>query len=466
MKTVIDDQKSPSGFRVSTQQGFKFGARKWHANCDYLSEPTWRGKIMQRSNSKQSHVCADNSKQSHANAELPCEALPVWKTGKGFGFLDGVRVVDLTTSIAGPYSTMLLSDFGAEIIKVERPEGDDARHWGPPFLNGNSLWFSSVNRNKKSVVLNLRSGEGYNRLMALVRSADVVVTSQPSDMQQKLGLDHDSLKAEREDLVFVSITGFGLTGRRSELTCYDLIAEGYSGVMELTGQADGPPQKIGAPAADMLAGQDAAMATMAALFDRARTGKGRRIDISLVESMTRFLTCRLSAYMGSGEVPQRSSGTDSVIAVYQSFDTADLPINLGLGSDAIWARFWDAVGAPEFGERPEFASNVKRRERRREIVERIQYILHRKSRAEWLELFAKARVPAGPINRLDEVTADQELQERGMFFALERKGEGVIPQIGLGIQIDGKPCVPRSVPPRLGEHTEDILRELAKVDQD
>ncbi|WP_318010681.1 CaiB/BaiF CoA transferase family protein [Celeribacter litoreus] len=368
-----------------------------------------------------------------------------------------MRIVDLTTSVAGPYGTMLLSDFGAEVIKVERPSGDDARQWGPPFLDGQALWFASVNRNKKSVALDLRQEEARASLTTLIEGADVFITNQPPDVQRKLGLDYESIKAIREDIIFVSITGFGLSGPRAELTCYDLIAEGYSGIMDITGAAGGKPQKIGAPAADMLAGQDAAMATMAALMDRQRTKQGHKIDISLVESMTRFLTCRISSYLGSGDVPVRSGGTDSVIAIYQPFDTADLPINLGLGSDPIWTRFWKAMGDEEYGARPEFASNAKRREARAEIVDRIQEILLTRSRAEWLALFATARVPAGPINRVDEVAGDAELQARGLFFALEDDAGNVSPQIGLGIQVDDSICVPRSVPPRLGEHNDEVL---------
>ncbi|MBN9889854.1 CaiB/BaiF CoA transferase family protein [Salipiger abyssi] len=390
---------------------------------------------------------------------MPGYALPRVKTGSAFGFLSGVRVVDLTTSVAGPYGTMLLSDFGADVIKVERASGDDARQWGPPFLDGQALWFTAVNRNKKSVVMDLRSDEGRAALMKLVSEADVFVTNQPPDVQRKLKLDYAHMKEAREDLIFVSITGFGLSGPRAELTCYDLIAEGYSGIMDITGAGEGAPQKIGAPAADMLAGQDAAMATMAALMDRQRTGQGHKIDISLVESMTRFLTCRISSYLGSGEVPVRSGGTDSVIAIYQPFDTADLPINLGLGSDAIWARFWSAMGDVEYGQRPEFASNALRRENRAEIVGRIQEILKTRPRADWLEVFASSRIPAGPINRVDEVAGDAELQARGLFFALE-DGEGrVVPQIGLGIQIDDAPCIPRGLPPLLGEHNDEILGE-------
>jgi crotonobetainyl-CoA:carnitine CoA-transferase CaiB-like acyl-CoA transferase len=389
---------------------------------------------------------------------LPLHDLPRVLTGRSFDLLAGIKVVDLTTSVAGPYATMLLSDFGAEIIKVERPEGDDARKWGPPFLDGQALWFTALNRNKKGVVIDAGTAEGRAELLRLIRSADVFVTNQPLDVQRKLKLDYDALSRESGGLIFVSISGFGLSGERAELTCYDLIAEGYSGIMDITGEESGPPQKIGAPAADMLAGQDAAMATIAALFDRQRTGRGRKIEVSLVESMTRFLTCRIASYLGSGEVPRRSGGTDSVIAIYQSFETADWPINLGLGSDAIWKRFWRAVGDSDFGARSEFATNVDRCRLRSTIVERIQRILLTKSRLDWLELLAASRVPAGPINRVDEVVADRALWERRMLFSLSDGMGRLVPQIGLGIHIDDQPSLPRSAPPYLGEHTAEVLQ--------
>lgn len=394
-----------------------------------------------------------------APTNQPFQRLPLVSNGQSFQMLSGIRVVDITTSVAGPYATMLLSDFGAEVIKVERPEGDDARKWGPPFLEGEALWFTAVNRNKKSVVINAQTDEGRADLLALVRSADVFVTNQPPRVQRKLGLDYETMRKEREDLVFVAITGFGLDGERADLTCYDLIAEGYSGVMDITGAAEGGPQKIGTPAADMLAGQDAAMSTMAALFERQRTGKGYKIDVSLVESMTRFLTCRISPYLGSGEVPVRSGGTDSVIAIYQPFETADLPMTLGLGSDAIWKRFWEIVEDPDYGAQPEFATNADRRKKRPEIVARIQELLHTRPRDEWLDLFAKARVPAGPINRVDEVAGDTVLQDRGMFYSLDEGGR-VVPQIGLGIHVNEDASYAHSQPPSLGQHTEEILDGL------
>ncbi|PWL16490.1 CoA transferase [Falsochrobactrum shanghaiense] len=392
---------------------------------------------------------------------LPYQALPVLNATASFSMLAGVRVLDLTTSVAGPYATMLLSDFGAEVIKVERPDGDDARHWGPPFLDGQALWFTAVNRNKKSVVLDLLSKEGFSDLQRLIASADVVVTNQPLSVQKKLKLDYESLREQKPDIIFVSVTGFGLSGERAELTCYDLIAEGYSGIMDITGEEGGSPQKVGAPAADMLAGQDAAMATMAALFDKQKSGQGRKIDISLVESMTRFLSCRISSYLGSGEVPKRSGGTDSVIAIYQAFETADRPLTLGIGSDRIWKRFWEAVGDPEFAHQKGFESNAARRIVRSKIVKHIQNLLLKRTRAEWLKIFASARVPAGPINAVDEVVADQALQDRGMFYGLIDGQGRVVPQIGLGIQIDDKFSIPASAPPRLGEHTQEVLSALA-----
>lgn len=400
-----------------------------------------------------------------APAAPPIDSLPRRETGSGFGLLRDIRVLDLSTSVAGPYGALLLADMGAEVIKIERPgSGDDARHWGPPFLDGESLWFLAVNRNKKSVTLDYTTDRGRQVLHALIRQSDVVMVNQPPKVQQKLGVDAASCQRIRPDLVYVSVTGFGLEGERADWPCYDLIAEGYSGVMDLTGEIDGEPQKIGAPAADMLAGADAAFAAVAALLDRARSGSGHIVDVSLVESMIRFLSCRILPYLGSGEVPRRSGGRDSVIAIYQTFQTADLPLTLGLGNDAIWERFWRALGQPELSQQAEYRTNADRRAHRAEIVEHIQKLLLEKPRAHWLGLFAEARIPAGPINRIDEVTQDSELLRRGLFYALAAGGH-VVPQVGTGIQIDGEANVARIGPPRLGASTDDVLRDIAGLSQ-
>jgi crotonobetainyl-CoA:carnitine CoA-transferase CaiB-like acyl-CoA transferase len=401
-----------------------------------------------------------NASSQPFGEHIPSSLLPRMELGRGFDLLEGVRVLDLTTSVAGPFATLLLGDLGCEIIKIEHPDGgDDARAWGPPFLDGESLWFLSVNRNKDSLTLDYASEEGRAVLRDLVLESDVVVVNRPPRSTAKLGIDVATLTTLKPDVIYVSITGFGLTGDRSDLACYDLIAEGYSGVMDVTGEVDGPPQKIGTPAADMLAGGDAALATVAALYARARTGRGRVIDVSLVESMTRFLTCRITSYLGSGEIPRRSGAKDSVIAIYQAFETADEPLTLGLGTDAIWTRFWESVGNSAYGADPAYASNARRRAARAAIVEEIQRILHQKPRAEWLALFRAARIPAGPINRIDQTTADPHLTARGLLYRLVDE-EREIPQVGTGFQLDGAANVPRRAPPRLGEATQAVLKSL------
>ena len=395
---------------------------------------------------------------------LPMDSLPAPASPPGATLLAGVTVVDLTTSIAGPYATMLLADMGARVIKVERPgAGDDCRAWGPPWLDGESLWFVSVNRNKESITLDYSSTAGRKVLHDLVKKADVVIVNLVGRVQQKLGIDYAALKAVRPDLVFVSLTGFGLTGARKDFPCYDLIAEGYSGVMDLTGEAESPPQKVGTPAADLISGMDAAMATLAALFERAKSGKGHQIDIAIVDSMTRFMSPRIVPYLGAGEVPKRTGARDSVIAVYQAFDTQDKPLTLGLGNDAIWKRFWQAVGQSARGEDARHASNADRRADRAAIVADIQAVLRTKPRDAWLEIFMQAKVPAGPVNSVDDLARDPELLTRGLLYTADA-GARRVPQVGLGIGIDGANATYRSPPPKLGEHTAAILRDWLGYD--
>lgn len=394
---------------------------------------------------------------------LPAAKLRAAGGGRSFDLLRGIRVVDLTTSVAGPYAALLLGDMGADVVKVERHAGDDSRAWGPPFLRGESLWFLSVNRNKRSLRLDYSTPDGLAVLRELVRESDVLILNVPGRTATKLGIDHAAMRACNPKLVYVSITGFGMDGERADWPCYDLIAEGYSGVMDLTGEIAGDPQKVGTPAADMLAGQDAAFAALAALFKRQTSGDGALIDIALVDSMTRFLMCRIVPYLGSGELLRRSGGKDSVIAVYQAFRTADEPITLGLGNDSIWARFWRALERPEMIGDPRYASNAQRRELRSQIVDVIQEILLTRPRAHWLGLFREARIPAGPINRVDEVVEDDELRRRLMFYNVHA-GDGPIPQVGTGIRIDGQSNDPRLPPPKLGEHTDSLLRELLGYD--
>ena len=395
--------------------------------------------------------------------QLPMNDLPL-KSTPALDLLAGVKVLDLTSSVAGPYAGQLLADMGATVVKVEKPgKGDDARAWGPPFLHGESLWFMSVNRGKHSITLDFSVPEGRDILRKLVAECDVILINLVARVQHKLGVDAVLLRLLNPGLIHVSVTGFGLHGARADMPCYDLIAEGYSGVMDLTGEPDSAPQKVGTPAADLLAGHDAAMAVLAALLRRERNGAGCEIDISMVESMSRFIAPRLMPYLGSGKLTRRSGGRDSVIAIYQVFDTADEPITLGLGNDAIWKRFWEAVERPEVALLPEFASNAMRCARRGEIVELIAGILLSKPRAQWLDLLTRARVPAGPLNTVGDVASDPALRESGFIYQTEGE-DGPIPQVGLGIRFDGHSEGTQMPPPRLGAHTDLILRSWLNSD--
>ncbi|USX06766.1 CaiB/BaiF CoA transferase family protein [Paraburkholderia fungorum] len=393
------------------------------------------------------------------------EKLPRMQGNDGLRLLEGLRVLDMTTSIAGPYATQLLADLGAEVTKIEKVgSGDDTRAWGPPFLDGESLWYLSVNRNKASVTLDVSRPEGKAILDDLVRQSDVIALNMVPKVQQKLGLDFDRLHALNPALIHVSLTGFGVSGARSSLPCYDLVAEGYSGVMDLTGEPESGPQKVGTPAADLLAGQDVALATLAAVIERQRTKVGKRVDVSMVASMVRFMSPRIVPYLGSGERVTRSGGRDSVIAVYQVFDTADDPITLGLGNDAIWARFWEAVDSADYGTLEKFRTNAARRDARPEIVDTISDVLKTRPRAHWLALFAEYRIPAGPINRVDQVVADPHLLDDGLFYAVDGEN-GLVPQVGLGIKFDGQSAVHRRPPPTLGQDTERVLEERLGIQE-
>lgn len=391
--------------------------------------------------------------------------LPSRPFGGGFDLLNGITVLDLTTSLAGPYSAMLLGDMGAEVIKVERPgPGDDARHWGPPFVDGEAPMFLSVNRNKHSITLDYSNDAGRGVLHDLVRSVDVVVLNQVPRVQEKLGTNYESLKAVKPDLIWVAITGFGLSGARRTRLGYDLIAEGFSGVMDMTGEAENDPQKVGTPAADLLAGMDAAYAALAALFDRAKTGRGHCIDVSLTESMTRFMTPYLVSYMADGSLPRRSGAKDSVIAVYQTFHTKDEPLTLAVPNDRIWQRFCRAVERPDLGDDPRYATNAGRRTDRKALVDEIQALLMTQGRDHWLPLFEQNDVPAGPIYRLDEVAQDPDFQERGFIYKMDVEGASPIPQVNTGFQVDGAPNSPRRRPPKLGADTDNILKERLGYD--
>ena len=394
---------------------------------------------------------------------LPLFSLPTGQSNSAGDFLEGIRILDLTTSLAGPYATMLLGDLGADVIKVERPgAGDDSRGWGPPFIDDLALWFIACNRNKRSVTLDYSQPRGYEILLDLARSSDAVVVNQRPSLQQRLGTDAASLREVKSDLIHVSLTGFGLSGPHAERASYDLIAEGFGGVMDMTGEIDGAPQKVGTPAADLLAGQDAAMAFLAALIRRQRTGVGCAIDVSMYESMARFMTPNLSTYLGSGHCPRRSGGKASVIAIYQVFETLDEPMTLALPNDRIWARFCEATDMQWLLDDNTLQDNRSRQENRQKLVKTIQDLLRKMPRSYWLDLFGEHDVPAGPIQKIDEVANDESLHDKGFLYTIAGDGTPQ-PQVGLGIRFDNRALGYTRAAPGLGEHNAEVLRDVVNL---
>lgn len=397
-------------------------------------------------------------------SHLPLDGLTRRDPGAGYDLLAGVRVLDLTSSLAGPYGTMLLADLGAEVVKVERPGvGDDSRTWGPPFLDDAALWFVAVNRNKRSVTIDYSSAAGREVLCRLIGAADVLVTTLRRSSLERLGIDYQSARAVREDIIYCTISGYGQTGPARDLPGYDLIAEGVSGVMDLTGEPEQQPQKVGTPAADLLAGMDAAYSIVAALLDREHTGRGHQLDISLVESMTAFLTPKIVSFLGSGERQRRSGGRDSVIAVYQVFETADDPMTIALGNDRIFRRFCVAIDRSDLPADPGYATNAARREHRQKLVCEIQSVLRTRTRVEWLDIFYAADVPVGPINHLEDVVQNQHMIERELFYRIP-VGRG-IPQVNTSWKLDGEANGYRLPPPELGADTDELLQEWVNMSE-
>jgi crotonobetainyl-CoA:carnitine CoA-transferase CaiB-like acyl-CoA transferase len=379
--------------------------------------------------------------------------------------LDGVRVLDLTHALAGPYCTMVLGDLGADVIKVEPPgEGDHSRHWGPPFIEGESSYFLSVNRNKRSVALDLKSDQGRCAAQDLAAASDVLVENFKPGTAARLGLGYEELSATNRRLVYASISGFGQS--KPTLAGYDQIVQGTAGLMSITGMPDGPPIKLGVPIGDISAGMFAAHAILAALYERERSGHGRRIDVALNDSVLALLTFQAGRYFATGEPPRREGNHHPTIAPYGTFATADGFINLAVGSDDQFRRFCEAIGAAALAADKRFASNRERQHHRPELAEAIEGRLRERSTAAWLPEMEKAGVPAGPIHDLAQAFADPMAVERGMRVELEHPSAGPISVTGVPWKLDHDAALIRRPPPRLGEHTAEVLLEVAGYDRE
>ncbi|TQL24662.1 MULTISPECIES: CaiB/BaiF CoA transferase family protein [Streptomyces] len=382
------------------------------------------------------------------------------------GPLDGVRVVDMTTSYAGPTAAMYLADLGATVVKVERPgHGDDTRSWGPPFVDGASAWFSSANRNKRSLAVNLRADTGREVLSRLLDTADVFLQNMNPSKLTRLGIDSETLRARNPRLVYCAMSGFGLDGPDSGLPGYDLVAQARSGLMSVTGERGRSPQRVSTALSDVVTGMAAAIAINAALVRQRRSGEGETIDVSLLDTDLALMAPRIAAYCAGEAEPAPSGGTDSVLAVYQPFETADRPIVVAIGNNAMWQRFCDAVGLPELGADPALADNADRREHRPRITEVVARRLATRPAAEWLRVLGDVQVPASLVQSLSEVVKDPQVVARGSLLPVPGSQDELV-SVRSPFRLASQ-TVPRNERfPELGADTRDVLGELGYSDQE
>jgi crotonobetainyl-CoA:carnitine CoA-transferase CaiB-like acyl-CoA transferase len=377
--------------------------------------------------------------------------------------LTGIRVVDISTSYAGPTATMYLADLGADVIKVERPAlGDDARAWGPPFVGRDSAWFHSANRNKRTIALDLRSSGGVAVLEQMLASSDVLVGNVTPTKLVNLGLDPDHVRSRHPGLVYCAISGFGLDGPHAHLSGYDLIAQARSGLMSVTGESGGVPQRVSTAMSDIVAGLFGALAIVAALYGRAQSGIGEVIDVSLLDSDLALMAPRIASYLAGEPEPRPSGGTDSVLAVYQAFATADRPIVVAIGNDMIWQRFCEVVGLSDLAVDPALSDNAGRRQARPRILPIIGDRLVRRTAADWLEALAKASVPASIIQSLSEVVDDSQVKARNSIRTFSVDDGPPIQLVSSPWRLmvgTGKPDLGRLVGP-VGADTETVMREF------
>lgn len=384
----------------------------------------------------------------------------------GHGPLTGLKVVDVSTSYAGPTASMYLADLGASVVKVERPDhGDDARGWGPPFARGMSAWFASANRNKRSAVIDLRSTGGNAALHRLLDGADVFVENLNPSKLTSLGLDPQSLRARNPRLIYCAMSGFGLTGPDAKLPGYDLAAQARSGLMSVTGARGGTPQRVSTALSDIVTGMSAALAISAATVRQRQTGEGDLIDVSLLDSDLALLAPRIAAYLAGEPEPAPSGGTDSVLAVYQSFETANRPIVIAIGNDVIWRRFCVALELPGLAGDERLTDNAGRRAHRDLIVHEVQGRLAERTAAQCLEILADAGVPASLVQSLSEVTADAQVLDRGALLPVAGS-DGRLFGVRSPFRLASLP-EPRNEPvPVLGADTVTVLREAGLSDEE
>jgi len=369
-------------------------------------------------------------------------------------------VLDLTRVLAGPVCTQLLGDMGADTIKIESPRGgDESRGWGP-FWNGIGCYFLSANRNKKSVAIDLKHEAGHEIALALAKRSDVVIENFRPGAVKRLGLDYETLAELNPQLIYCSLSGFGQDGPRAQEPAYDLLMQGFAGLMGLTGYPDGPPARAGLPVADFSAALFAASGILAALFCREREGHGQKVETSLMEGQLSWFAYYVIGYLATGVVPRSLGGGHHQLTPYQVYKAQDDYFVLAVGNDALWQRLCLAIDAPELAKDPRFVTNVERVAHRDALDALLGKLFQRHTAAEWIERISKAGVPCGPINTVDRIVADPQVQHVGTIQSAPHREIPDLKLCGMPITFSQTPGAIQSPPPLLGEHTDEVLSKL------
>jgi crotonobetainyl-CoA:carnitine CoA-transferase CaiB-like acyl-CoA transferase len=375
--------------------------------------------------------------------------------------LDGLLVIDLSRVLAGPYCTMELADMGATVIKIEIPDsGDDTRAYGPPFLNGESTYFMSVNRNKKSLTLNLKHPRGKEILRQLLHKGDVLVENFRPGTLDGLGFGYDAVHAFNPKLIYCSISGFGQTGPYAQRPGYDLIAQAEGGVMSLTGEPDGAPLKVGLSFADITAGMNAFSGILLALLARQQTGEGQRVDVSLLDCQVALLTYQAAIYFATGHNPERLGNKHPSITPYETFEASDGHIIIACGNQGFWEKFCKLAGLEHLLADDRFTTMKKRVENRAELTPQVAAAVKTRPRRAWYDLLDREGIPCGLIKNVAEVCTDPQVLARDMVVQLNHPTAGTISVNGVPIKLSATPGAVKDPPPRLGEHTEAILADI------
>jgi len=376
--------------------------------------------------------------------------------------LEGIRVLDLSRVLTGPFCSMILADLGAEVIKVEMPgTGDDTRAWGPPFLDNESAYFLCINRNKKSIVLDLKSEKGKVVLFELAKKCDVFLENFSPGVTGKLGVDYENVRKANPRIIYCSISGFGQTGPYRNRPAYDIVLQAMGGLMAITGEPDRPPIRIGVAITDIGAGMYAAIAILAALTVREKTEKGQWIDISLLDGTVSWMTYMAANYFATGKVPERMGSAHPTIVPYQCFETMDRKyLILAVGNDRLWRNLCRALNLRDLAEDPRFATNPERVKNRAQLIPRLSEVFLSKTRDDMLQILMREDVPCAPVYTMDEVFSDPQVLHRDMLVEMEHPTAGKIKQIGSPIKLSGTPVRIEAPPPLLGQHTEYILRKV------